>query len=212
MISVHVGASQKTGHWSTIGPFHEDGVQVPCRSQRRTWKHRLRGDFSCAWVAFQSLKLSGFSCDPSTNNHFSDPLKVFDVTNIYFKKTSRMQWFSFLLGVLHVFALSLTVYLEQEERKTTNKQSVLDNPRKRSGKQTKQESNKNETINKNKTCKKTLGVYSRVQCLFVLFASFVFSPHIVRVFWKKQGFAHQNSIGFRVSKILRHDRGHDTHR
>ena len=77
-------------------------------------------------------------------------------------KASRMPWFSCLLGVLHVFGLSLTVYLEQEGRKTTNKQSVPDNPRKRSGKRTKQEANKNETINKNKTCKKTLGVYSRV--------------------------------------------------
>ena len=143
MISVHVGASQKTGHWSTIGPFHEDGVQVPCRSQRRTWQHRLRGDFSGASVAFRSLKLWRVSCDPSTNNHFSDPLKVFDGTNSSAKKASRSQWFSSLFGVLHVFGLSLTVYLEQEERKTTNKQSVLDNPRKRSGKQAKQEGNKN---------------------------------------------------------------------
>ena len=35
------------------------------------------------------------------------------------QKASRSRWFSFLLGVLHVFGLSLAVYLEQEERKTT---------------------------------------------------------------------------------------------
>ena len=122
-----------------------------------------------------------------------------------------MHWFSFLLGVLHLFGLSLTVYLEQEERKTTNKQSVLDNPRKRSGKQAKQEGNKNETINKNKTSKKTLGVYIRVWCLFVLFASFVFSPNIVRVFGRSP-VLHILPIGFGISKILCHDRGHDTHR
>lgn len=136
-------ASQKTGHWS-IGPFHEDGVQVPCRSQRRTWQHRLRGDFSRASVAFRSLKFSGFHVIPVQTNVCQVRWKCL-MGQTRLQKASRSQWFSFLLGVLHLFGLSLTVYLEQEGRKTTNKQSVPDNPRKRSGKQAKQEGNKNET-------------------------------------------------------------------
>ena len=101
-ISVVSGASTKNGTLvdpvvhPCVGPFHEDGVQVPCRSQCRTWQHRLRGDFSRTWVAVQCLKLSGFHAMPLQTNIF----KICLMGQTRCKKASRMQWLFFMLDVL----------------------------------------------------------------------------------------------------------------